>query len=162
MRIYRPSHKDTKGERVHSKRFWLKFRDHTDTLRLFPGFSDRKLTERLGQQLERLVAYHKTCEPLSDDLRKFVESLSPKDRDKLINWGLIDQRTSSSGKPLSEHIEDFCEFLEAKSEKRARAVTSKLTRIVKGCGFVSYSDINASYRKAVVVNTGLTQIFDSN
>ena len=143
MRIYRPSHKNKAGKRVPIGKYWIKFRDHNQIVRLFAGYTDKKLTERLGYKLEQLVAYRKSSEPLTEELRKFIEGLSSKDKSKLITWGLVSSRVAMASS-LAEHITDFREFLAAKSEKRAEAVTSKVNRIVKGCGFQNYIDIQAS------------------
>jgi integrase len=143
-RIYRPSHKDKDGKRVAISKYWLRFRDHNGTTRLFAGFSDKTLTQKLGYKLEQLAIYRRSHEPLTNELRELIEGLSPKDRDKLITWGLVDHKMSSAGKSLSEHIEDFKEFIAAKSEKRAEAVTQKVNRVVEGCGFQTYSDIQPS------------------
>lgn len=144
MRVYRPSHKNKSGKRVPISKYWIKLRDHNQIVRLFTGYTDKKLTERLVYKLEQLVNYRKSSEPLTEELRKFIEGLNPKDKSKLITWGLVSSRVAMTSS-LAEHIKDFGEFLSSKtSERRAQSAVSKIGRMVRACNFQSYSDISPS------------------
>lgn len=143
MRTYKPSHKDKKGKRQYSKKWYIKIRDHNQKMRLFPGFTDRKQTQLLGQQIERLMNCRIAGEQPDSQLTRFIERTDSKLRKRLADLGLLSRKAAIAGEPLAQHIEDFFQSLLAKENtlKRAKGVTSKVRRIVEGCKFETWSDI---------------------
>ncbi|MHC4569985.1 MAG: hypothetical protein ACYTE3_30045, partial [Planctomycetota bacterium] len=65
---------------------------------------------------------------------------------ELAKEGVVDRHKEHRRKPLIEHLEDFQRALLAKgnTEKHARQVVSRSKRIVQGCKFVYWPDIQAS------------------
>jgi len=68
MRIYKPLRKDRKtGQSVKYDRWYLDFHDHLDRRNRWPGFTDRKLTEAVGRNIEALIRYklaHQQPDPM--------------------------------------------------------------------------------------------------
>ncbi len=153
MRVFRPTWttrgKDKKGKpkkTVHkSPRYHISFKDHNETLRRIAAYTDRSASEALGRKLQRLVAYRSVHEPLDADLGKWVDDLTTELRDKLVEWDILDKRTTKATRPLTEHIEAWYDSIIAKgrTDKHATHVRHQVERIIRECGFTRYTDIDA-------------------
>ncbi len=65
MRVYLPKWKDPKTGKARDARTWvIEFVDHTETRRKVMGFRDKRQTEALGRQIERLVSMRVSGEPV--------------------------------------------------------------------------------------------------
>ncbi len=56
--------------------------------------------------------------------------------------GVVDRYKEHRKRPLAEHLNDFCESLLAKGNtvKHAKQVTSRVSRVIKGCKFTYWSE----------------------
>ena len=55
MRVFQSTYKDKKGQTRTTTTWYVEFRDHLETVRRVAGFRDRKATEQLGRNIERLA-----------------------------------------------------------------------------------------------------------
>lgn len=108
--------------------------------------SDSKsVTLTASRRVEALI----NCGGVLDaDLRDWVKEVPDRLRDKLIGFGLIDRQWCESviAKPLTEHLQDFCDYLKANDRKpkyifQAR---SSIDRTLAGCSLKAFSDIDGN------------------
>jgi len=94
---------------------------------------------------------------LSPELQRWIEQIPEKMRDKLVEFGLLDnQRISENlGKPLTEHLKDFCNGLAADKRKAAyiRQTKTNIERILSNCGFGVWSDIDGNKVKTFLAKS---------
>ncbi|MBW8039223.1 MAG: site-specific integrase [Planctomycetes bacterium] len=146
MRVFRVWYKDRHNQRKQVKKWWIQLRDHLNTIRRFPAFTDRSQSEALGRQIGRLVNYKIAGEQLDPQLSRWLEQIPQKLRDRFVKIGLLDAKKAAAGILLQEHVEDYRKSLSAKgrTEKYIAGITSALARIFTDCKFVLWSDILAS------------------
>jgi len=146
MRAYRPTYKTKTGETRQIKKWWVEVRDHLEIQRQFAGFSDKRQTEALGRRIEALVACRVSRERPSGDLAHWLEVIPDKLRGKLLKFGILERGKAAAGQNLAQHLNDFYESLEDKgtSQKQADLVKARVKRIIDGCEFKTWSDIQAS------------------
>jgi len=111
MRIFRATYRDKDGVTREVKKWWIETRDHLETVRRFAGLTDRKETEALGHQIERLVNYRVAGDQPDAKLSRWLENIPARMRRRFAEIGLLDPERASGGKPLVEHLDDFGEFL---------------------------------------------------
>ena len=147
MRLFKPTYKDAKGKTREAAKWYCEFRDHRDTIRRLPAFPSKAASGELGRNLVKLVAYHKaTGGQLDPALSDWLTELPQRTRDKLVKIGLLDAERVAVSKPLSGHLDDFSDALNAKgcSSRHVALVTGRAKRVIDGCGFGFYGDISAS------------------
>ena len=146
MRSFRALYKDRKGRKRESSKWYVEFRDHLDTIRRLPAYTDRAASEEFGRKVERLAACRASSMPLDKDLTRWIEALAPSVRDRLARIGLLEAERVAASKSLLAHLDDFQEALRSKgtTEKQARLVHTRAKAVVEGCGFRFWSDISAS------------------
>ena len=146
MKTYKPTYTDKKtGKKKKCSHYYLTFIDNRQIRRRLPMFSDKRASERAEEKIEQLLS----CGGVLDQaLQKWIESLPQKQRDRLLEWGIVgSQRVSANlGKLLSEHLADFHKALLAKEngKRYARQVASKVESIFDACGFRLWSDLDAN------------------
>jgi len=146
MRVYRPTRKDpATGKRLEYEVWYVEFRDHQETVRRLPGFTDHKATEQFGRNVEKLIAVRSNGDTPDVVLGRWLESLPAKLRTTLCRMGLLDARSVAAGKPLSDHVAEFEAALRAKgnTEKHCKLSANRLRALFDGCGFRVWSDIRA-------------------
>ncbi|MFA5252202.1 MAG: hypothetical protein WC454_06425, partial [Phycisphaerae bacterium] len=146
MRIYKTSYKDKGGESHEVAKWWLELRDHKNIVRRFPGFIDKDATESLGKQIKRLIECRGSNEPLDPALSRWLERIPSKLRMRFAKIGLIDETRALGGKPLSEHLDSFCDSLKSKSRSNEYVdlMLSRIKAIFDGCRFSHWGDISAA------------------
>jgi integrase len=147
MRVFRTSYKDKSGRTCEAAKWYIEFRDQNEYVRRLPAFTSKAASEEMGRNLEKLVGYHKGSGGQIDPaLVRWLGTLSPRTRDKLVAIGLLDPERVAVSKPLSEHLEEFGKALAAKGStpKQVEQVKSRAKKIIDGCGFRFLGDISAS------------------
>jgi integrase len=146
MRIYKISYKDKSGESHEVAKWWLELRDHKNIVRRFPGFIDKGATESLGKQIKRLIECRASSEPIDPALSRWLERVPGKLRMRFAKIGLIDEARAFGGKPLSEHLDSFCDSLKSKSRSNEYVdlMLSRIKAIFDGCKFIHWGDISAA------------------
>jgi integrase len=147
MRIFKPKYKDSKtGKPKPVRKWWIELRDNMEVIRRFPGCTDKKATEALGKQIERLVGCKMAGEKPGPELVPWLESISGKLTERLVKVGLLDTARAAAGKSISDHLKDFEQSLLAKGDTKehVQTIVTRARRIIKGCGFKSWTDISAN------------------
>ena len=154
MKLFKPTYKDKSGKKKKCNHYYLTFTDNRGSRRRLPAYSNKRASEKLSEKIEELLS---SGGILSPDLQRWIENLSEKMRDKLVKLGLIDSRRISAniGKPLLEHLKDFCEGLSADNRKVAYINQTKksIERILSNCGFTVWSDIDGNKVKTYLAKS---------
>jgi len=121
--IYKRKRNQTvNGRRVkrQSKCWYIKYRDAEGIERRVKGYKDKVATQQRAAQLEREA--------------------------ELGSSGVVDRYKEHRARPLREHLEDFRQTLLAKGNTKGYVdtVLARLTRIIEGCKFTRWDDIQAS------------------
>ncbi len=144
MRVYRQRYKTRDGKIKKAARYYVRFRDHVGVWRQVVASTDMAASEAVGRKLERLVALKTAGEPMDSALGKWVDGLSADLYGKLIDWGILNRRASMALLPLEDHVSDWHDSLlnKATTQRQANQVKARVDRIIAGCGFARYSDID--------------------
>ncbi len=110
------------GKKVvrQSLKYYTRLTDADGIKRTIPLFRDKTASQQRAAQLQKEI--------------------------ELARAGVIDRYKEHRKRPLAEHLEDFKQSLLAKgnTDKQAKQVTSRVSRIIKECKFTYWSDISAS------------------
>lgn len=145
MRVYRPTYKENGKNRKYAN-YYIELKDHQSIIRRIPAFSDKAQSEQLGKKINDLVIRKYNHEQPDVELSKWLETIPAKLRNRLAEIGLLDSQRAAAGKKLMEHLDDFYNALlaDGTTEKQSQLVKSRAEKIIKGCGFVYWTDISAS------------------
>ena len=151
MRIYRPRYK-VDGVVHTSRRWWIDLHDHRGVRRRLAGLPDRRATEAIGRNIERLARCAAAGEGPDPALARWLEGLPSKLRTSLAHIGLLERARAASFRPLREHLDggaDLPGWRQSLTAKGATplyiaVVTSRVRRIIEGCEFTSWHDIDPS------------------
>lgn len=129
---------------VETNHWHISFEDNIGIRRELKAFTNSQASQRLADNIQRLLDSKANNIPLSDDLQKWLEQLPSKILDKLIGWKILDANRMTAGKELSGYIEEFKDYLSKKERnpKHIKEITGTLNRIFRECGFVTWSDIS--------------------
>jgi hypothetical protein len=146
MRVYKPKRKNKDGNAIGYERWYIDFTDHLDRRQRWQGFTDKKLTETVGRNLEELVRYKIAQQQPAPALIRWLEDIPDSLRKKLVKSSILDIRQASGNQTLSSHIKDFKAYLLAKGNdsEYVETVLSRLNRIIQDCRFITWTDISAS------------------
>ena len=151
MRLFKSSYRDRRGRKRETAKWYCEFRDHRETIRRIPAFNTRAASEETLRNLAQLTAFRKASGGRTDpSLLVWLENLPARIKARLVEIGLIDAEAATATKTLAEHLDDFAVTLAAGdvSAKQVELVTGRARRIIEGCNFRYWSDIQAS--KAMV------------
>lgn len=70
MRIYKPRYRDRGGRVCESAEFYCELRTVDGRVLRLPGFANRRLTESLGRNVQRLIDCRASGETLPQDTAK--------------------------------------------------------------------------------------------
>jgi hypothetical protein len=151
MRTYRPRYK-IDGVVHTSRRWWIDLRDHRGVRRRLAGLPDRRATEAVGRNIEKLARYAAAGEGPDPALARWLEALPSKLQAILTNIGLLERAWAVGCRPLREHLDGgaqlpgWRQFLTAKGATPLyiAVATARVRRIIEGCGFGSWTDIDPS------------------
>ncbi len=146
MKTYMPTYRDKKtGKKKKCSHYYLTFVDNRQIRRRLPAYSDKRATETLGIQVQNLLD---SGGVLNQEQKRWFAGLIPKVRDKLIEFCLVDERSTSNHlvTPLTEHLRVFCESLAADNRKPyyIKQTGSSIRRILNGCKLKVWSDIDGN------------------
>jgi len=144
MACFQPKYKDRHGELVNSPTWWVEMKDHLERRQRVPGFRDLAATRELERRLKRLVVMRASGAGLDQDMARWVEGLPAKLRNKLGKIGLLERRHVAASQPLSEHLKDFQNALEAKGNTahHVAQTVARVKRVLDECRFVNWTDID--------------------
>jgi len=146
IRVFKTSYKTRDGKTKEVSHWYIELRDHLKTVRRFPAFTDRKESEALGRQVERLISCKIGGEAPGPELSRWLEQIPGRLRDQLARIGLIDPARAAAGKPLLDHVADFERNLLDRGDtaKQAGQTASRVRKILAGCRFRTWGDISPS------------------
>ncbi len=146
MRVYKATYKDRDGKKRKTAKWYLDFSDHNQLRHKIPAFTDKRLSEGLGRNIETLVNCRIAGLEPDAKLNQWIEILPDSLLRKFVSWGLIEGQRAEFTKPLTEHISDYVKVLEAKGYSRDYVVRSRnrLKKIVSDCRLTYFRDITQS------------------
>ena len=161
------------GKAKESLKWNVYFRDYLQIERKLTGSSDKSTTEYIAKNVVAIVNCKATNQPLPADLRTFMESQPRKLREQLTGWGILNANTNAGFEPLATytkikvkhsklmkydvtggHIYHWMKSMEANERTTSYISESvaKVIRIVRGCKFITPSDINGETFKNWMAN----------
>ncbi|MBL7107535.1 MAG: tyrosine-type recombinase/integrase [Phycisphaerae bacterium] len=146
MRVFKSTFRNKAGQKQLTKKWYIDFADHLQIRRRLPAFEDKRPSEALGRQIERLVSSKIAGEKPDAQLTRWLEGAPVALSNRLVSIGLLDSHRAAAGKPLKKHIEDFEASLLAKgnTEKYTSMTIIRVKRIFDECKFLTWTDISAS------------------
>lgn len=161
FRLLKGTFKRRDGSYQQTADWYVELRDQREKVRRFPAFPSRKASEEMGRNLVALVSYYRASGGQIDPaLGDWLASLPQRTRDKLVEIGLLSRERGAIAKTLSEHLDDWHAALIGKgnTERHADLVTGRARKIIDGCGFAYYADIDPG--KVATYLDGLRQDTD--
>ena len=145
MQVRQPTYKTKDGERRHSARWHVRFRDHLGVRRRLLASTDKPASEEYGRNLDRLAGYAKSGGELPEDLRGWIEGLNKDVRNQLVGWAMLSRTQASVGTSLERHIGAYHAILLARDKTKGHAdlVRTRLRRTNRACGFSLWREIDA-------------------
>ena len=108
MRVFKTTYRERQGVTQESSKWYVEFRDHAETIRRLPAFTSKQASEAFGQNLEKLISYHRATGGLTDPvLQQWLSQIPQSARERLVEIGLLDGERAAVSKPLSKHLDDF-------------------------------------------------------
>lgn len=154
MKVKKDTYRDKKGKKKKLQHYSINFTDNKQIRRRLPAFSNKQASERAAEKIGDLLS---TGGILSRDLQNWIESIPEKMRIKLVSFGLIDNQKISAylGRPLLEHLKDFCDGLSADKRKTSyiKQTKANIERILSNCQFKVWSDIDGNKVKTFLAKS---------
>lgn len=146
MRVYKANYTDRNGKKRKTAKWYIDVIDHNRLRHKIPAFPDKRLSEALGRNIETLINCRVAGLEPDIKLNQWIETLPESLLKKFVSWGLLDGQRTEITKPLTEHIKDYIEVLEAKNYSNDYIVRSKnrLKKITTDCRFIYFRDIKLS------------------
>ena len=169
MRLFRTKYTDWSGKsRKAMRRWYVDFVDHQEIRRRIPAFTDRKRSERFARNVENLVQRTGNGQSPNDTLVRWLETLPIRLLERLRDIGLLAASYLAATKPLvlttaddngkdilvGGHLADFRQSLldKGNTDEHAKLVTSRLRRVVEGCSFGAWVDVEAGKIQAFLAD----------
>ncbi len=147
MRLFKPtwSHPDRDGGLHTSTRWTAEFR-WRGRLKRLGLFHDQKASAEVARKIERLMELRQAGDGPDAEIARWLENAPKKVVAYLAKHGILDARRVAATKTLDEHLDDWTTALRSKgsSERHIELVVSRARRLLRDCGFKSWSDIRAS------------------
>ncbi len=152
MRVFQNSYRDQAGVLRKTRMWYIEFTDHLERRRRVSGLRDRRQTEAIGRNVEKLVRCKVSGEALDPPLIKWVETCLPALRARLGRIGLLDAGRIAALRPLLTQLDGepgapgFCQTLAAKGDtpRHVKLLCARVRRVIEGCQFTYWSDISPS------------------
>jgi integrase len=145
MRVFKTTYTDRQGKQREAAKWYIEFRDHAQTVRRLPAFTDKAQSEQAGRNIEKLVAARINHESLEGQLAKWFGGLPTKMQETLAGWGVVEGKAVVGRKTLDKHLDEFEVALtnRGNTAKHAALATRRAKTLFTGCGFKTWNDINA-------------------
>jgi len=162
MRLYRPTWKTSDGERQQSSRWWLDFADGDGRRWRLPGLTDKRQTEALARNVERLLSIRQSGDALPADLLKWLEAVPADFRQRLADAGLIDRERAGGlaalmmldedNKVTGGHLADFLADAEARgvSPIQRTMLAQRIRDVLRRAGAKWLRDLSAASVQAAI------------
>ena len=160
MRLFKPTYKGKNGKTKRVKKWWIETRDHLEIVRRFAAYSDKRVSESFGRNVQRLIDYKRNGDPPDTTLSLWLEQLSPKLQNRFVGIGLLEAKKIEAGKPLIEYLPEFEKTIISRAVKtdeqevtqvrikrdvsHSQIIIPRVTRVIKACGFVAWRDVTGA------------------
>ena len=146
MRVFKQKYKARNGKTRDSTKWYVEIKDHNETVRRIPGFTDKKATKEFGRRLEKLVATRTMRQPDDPEMTGWLETLPVDMRNRLAKYGLLDAKAVAHAKSLLAHADDFVTSLRNNDvgDDYWKTVGARVRSIINACEFNFISDVSAS------------------
>jgi integrase len=144
MAVFKPTYTGKDGKLRPTGKFYVQFRDHNEIVRRVPAYKTKRASEELEGTLGKLVDAKRNGMLPGRDLLAVIDGLPAKLRDNLLKWGLIPKQKQHVARGLADHLTDWKASLLGKgvSDKQARLVTGRASRVLTEAGCKHLSDID--------------------
>jgi hypothetical protein len=156
-RLFRPTYSTAESGLRTAATWRIAFRDHQNRRQTLSAGADRRDADRMADRLHRLIQARRDCAALPEDLRKWLDALPTRTRDRLAEMDLIDATAAASDRPLIEHLEGrkdeagiivapgYRQALLARgnTERHARTTAKRVRAVLDGCGFTFWRNLSA-------------------
>ena len=92
MRVYKEAYKDKGGKKRKSRKWYIDFADHMRIRHRMPSFENKRQTEALGRQIEKLANSLISGEGLDRELESWLNCLPNSLLNKLVRGDLLVDR----------------------------------------------------------------------
>ncbi len=146
MRLYKESYTNKDGRRLKTQKWYIDFTDHHNHRHRIPGFTEKRSTQSLADNIKALVSCKIAGQIPGVELNRWLEVMPSILLKKLVSWGLLDGQRAEGGKLLSVHLEDWKKSLLAAgcTAQYTELQYKRVKRVFDECGFVTWADISAS------------------
>ena len=146
LRVYKPEIKDPSGKKSLSAKWYVDFYDHKKRRHKIAGFTAKRPTDKLAENLEALISSRVSGQCLTPELQTWIDHLPDTLVQNLVRWGLLDGQRSHTGKPLVEHLQDWRQDILARGRtlSYANEQHNRVWSIFVKAGFNFFGDIKAS------------------
>ncbi len=143
--LARPTYRDRDGKTQRSPRWHARFKDHAGIWRRLLAYTDKSASTAFGRRLRDLAELRAAGERPSRDLARWVNDLSESTLQKLAEWGVVERSSLAALHGLEEHLDDWRDSIidGGRTQKHATLLHARALKVVRGCGFRRYSDVNA-------------------
>ena len=130
---------------VETKCWHIEFEDSLGIRRHIEGYTDQEATQRLADQIQKLLNCKARGDEVSTELRTFFGNIPKRIKEDLTNFGLWDARPIAASFTLESLIDSFRTYLASRERcgKHVKGTRSLLKKLFASCGFVKWGDISA-------------------
>jgi len=161
-----PLTKNGNAVRIEADCWSLEFRDKSDIKRYMKAYTNKGASEDLKKGIKQYLLCNAPTED-RDVMQKWIAELPARERNKLIEFGMIDaENCAASSKSLDELVNEFESWMRTTKVPRhgylrdlhyVQITCSNIRRIVKDCGFKWWSDIKLYKVEQYLGSMGLSK-----
>ena len=111
MRLYKEHYTDKDGKRKKTQKWYVDFVDHHNRRHRVPGFTEKRSTQAMADNILSLVSCKAAGQQLSVEMQRWLEVAPVALLKKLVSWDILDGQRAEGGKMLSVHLEDWRQSL---------------------------------------------------
>ncbi len=132
----------TKSKSTKWYAVWVDFRG---ILRRMPLDEDQKIANKYADQIDDLNSLRGSNKVIPPELAKFVETMPPAMRDRLVSFEILDAGEVYADKPLADHIDNWeaAKRANGNAEDSIIPVIAHVRRIVAALELVTWKDLKA-------------------
>lgn len=146
--VQRVAFKDRSGKTRRSGKWYATFQDLAGRWKRIPGYTDRRLTDKLERNARKLVDLRQNRERPDTELAQWLDALPERVRVQLVKVGILDENRAAAGRALADHYQTFKAHLEAKGTTKTH-VSGQVARVkaaMKGCHTLGDLDVETVRR----------------
>lgn len=146
MKTYQTKYKDRHDKSKVCSEWYLTFNDRTGKRRRLKAYTNKNESSKLCLEIQTVMNNNGRLGTDAD--KKWFTDLMPRIQNKLIEWNIVDRRSTTDhlATPLLDHLKVFLETRKARAckEHYITRTESSILRVMNGCGFKMFSDIDGT------------------